>query len=124
MSQRRGRATSSGSTRSLAIASDGKSERKLFSRICFGSSGRNGSQIDTAAMLSILPKLALVVMKMYFIVFANVARPSRTPCTSTSSACSSSTTSAASVATSTALSTEIPTSAACSAGASLMPSPM
>ncbi len=52
----------SGSTRSPAMAIAGRSDRKLFSRICFGSSGRNGITSDSAAMLSMLPKLALVVV--------------------------------------------------------------
>ena len=60
--QRRGVATVSGSTRSPAIAIAGRSDRKLFSRICLGSSGRKGIASDSAAMLSMLPKLALVVV--------------------------------------------------------------
>ena len=100
----------------------GKSVSRLVSRICFGNNGRNGRNSDAPAMLNMLPKLALVAMKTYFSVFANVVRPSRTPCTRTPRSFSSRTMSAASLATSTALSTEMPTSAACSAEASLMPS--
>ena len=74
-------------------------------------------------MLTMLPKFALVVMKTYLSVLANVRRPIRTPCARTPRSCSSNTMSAASLATSTALSTEMPTSAAWSALASLIPSP-
>ena len=68
-------------------------------------------------MLNMFPKLALVAMKTYFRVLANVVRPSLR-------SFSSSTISAASLATSAAVSTEIPTSAAWRADASLIPSPM
>jgi len=107
----------------VEIASDGKSERKLLSRICFAASGRKGSTGVAIAIEIMLPKLALVVMQMYLSVLAKVARPSTTPRRRTSRSGCSSTTSALSRATSTARSTEMPTSAACSAGASLMPSP-
>ena len=86
-----------------------------------------GFQFDltiVAAMLTMLPKFALVVMQMYFKVLAKVRRPSRTPAPSTLRSLCSRITSALSLATSTAPSTEMPTSAACKAGASLMPSPM
>ncbi len=43
-SQRRGRSTSSGSTRSVAMVIAGRSVRRLRSRICFGSIGRNGHE--------------------------------------------------------------------------------
>ena len=99
------------------------SERKLLSRICFASSGRKGRNSEATAMLIMLPKLALVVMEMYFIVLANVLRPSSTPRTSTPRSCLRRIMSAASRATSTAVSTEMPMSASCKAGASLMPSP-
>ena len=79
MSQRRGRAASLGVHASVAIAIAGKSDRKLLSRICLGSSGRNGRNSDATAMLTMLPKLALVVMAMYFSVLAKVARPSSMP---------------------------------------------
>ena len=111
------------STRSVAIAIDGRSDRKLLSRICFAASGRNGSSGVASAMLTMLPKLALVVILMYFSVLANVRRPSSIPRRSTSRSGRSITTSALSRATSAAPSTEMPTSAARSAGASLMPSP-
>ncbi len=62
----------------------GKSDRKLLSRICFGSSGRKGRKSDAPAMLNMLPKFALVVMKTYLSVLAKVRRPSRTPSISTS----------------------------------------
>ena len=124
MSQRRGCSTISASTLSVAMVISGKSVSRLVSRICLGSSGRNGRNSDAPAMLNMLPKLALVAMNTYFSVLAKVIRPSRTPCASTPRSFSSSTMSAASLATSTALSTEMPTSAACSAEASLMPSPM
>ena len=117
------RRDSSGSTLSPAIIIDGMSARKLLSRICFARSGKNGMNNEAAAMLSMLPKFALVVIVRYLSVLANVLRPCSTPRHSTSRSCSSSTKSAASRATSTAPSTEMPTSAACKAGASLMPSP-
>ena len=82
MSQRRGRSTCSRSTLSVAIVIEGTSDRKLLSRICFGSSGRNGRKSDAPAMLTMLPKFALVVMKTYLSVLAKVCRPSRTPCAS------------------------------------------
>ena len=123
MSQLRGRSSCSGSTSSVAMVVPGKSVRKLISRIWLASSGRKGSTAAATAMLSMLPKLALVVVKTYFMVLAKVRRPSRTPCRTTPRSFSSSTMSAACLATSTALSTEMPTSAAWSAGASLMPSP-
>ena len=75
-------------------------------------------------MLNMLPKLALMVVRMYLSVLAKVTRPSSIPSRRISKSCLSSTKSAASLATSTAVSTEMPTSAACRAGASLMPSPM
>ena len=111
------------STRSVEIAIDGTSERKLLSRICFATSGRNGSSGVASAMLTIFPKFALVVIEMYLSVFANVRRPSSTPVRSTSRSRLKRMMSALSRATSTAWSTEMPTSAACSAGASLIPSP-
>ena len=83
-----------------------------MSRICFGSRGRNGRKSDAPAIENMFPKFAEVAMKMYFSVFANVTRPSRTPSTRTPRSFSSRTICAASFATSTALSTEIPTSAA------------
>ena len=79
MFQRCGRETRSGSTLSLEIAIDGTSERKLFSRICLAASGRNGSSGVASAMLTMLPKFALVVIEMYLSVLAKVRRPSSTP---------------------------------------------
>jgi hypothetical protein len=87
------------------------------------ASGRKGSSGAASAMLTMLPKFALVVMPMYLSVFEKVRRPSSTPWHSTPRSGRSSTTSALSRATSAAWSTEMPTSAACSDGASLMPSP-
>src|SRR6185503_20247475 len=84
MSQRCGRVTRAASTRSVEIAMDGTSERKLLSRICFATSGRNGSSGAAIAMLTMFPKFALVVIEMYLSVFANVRRPSTTPVRSTS----------------------------------------
>src|SRR5450631_1666114 len=79
MSQRRGWSTISLSTVSVAMVISGKSVIKLVSRICAGNNGRYGRKSDAPAMLNMLPKLALVAMKTYFSVFANVVRPSRTP---------------------------------------------
>jgi magnesium-transporting ATPase (P-type) len=118
-----GRTSCSGSAESVAIVVPGKSVRKLINKIWNGKGGRKGRNRLAAAMLAILPKLALVVTKMYLSVLANVRRSSRTPASSTSRSFSSRTMLAASLATSTAVSTEMPTSAACNAGASLTPSP-
>ena len=124
MSHFRGWIQSSRSMLSVAIAIDGKSVSRLVSNICLGSNGRNGSSKDAPAMLNILPKLALVAIKMYLMVLVNTRRPSFTPFISTDRSLSSSTRSAASLATSTAVFTDMPTSAARSALASLMPSPI
>src|SRR6266568_1897439 len=58
MSQRRGLCTNSSSTLSPAIVISGKSVSKLMSRICFGSSGKNGRNSDAPAMLNMFPKFA------------------------------------------------------------------
>ena len=58
------------------MAIEGRSDRKLLSRICLAASGRKGSSGVASAMLTMLPKLALVVMPMYFSVLAKVRRPS------------------------------------------------
>ena len=76
--------TRSGSTLSVEIAIDGTSERKLLSRICLATSGRNGSSGAASAMLTMLPKFALVVIEMYLSVLANVRLPSSTPVRRTS----------------------------------------
>ena len=55
------------------------SDRKLFSRIWPAMSGRNGRNSEATAMLTMLPRLALVVVRMYLSVFANVLRPSSMP---------------------------------------------
>ena len=124
MFQRCGRASICSSTLSPDRVIAGRSVSMLVSRICLGSSGRNGSSSEAPAMLNMLPKFALVAMSTYFKVLAKVSRPSRMPSTRMSRLFSSSTMSATSLATSTASSTDRPTSAACSADASLMPSPM
>ena len=56
---------------SSAMGMPGMSEKKL-SRIWRGSIGRNSRSAAAAAMLSMLPKSALVVTRMYFRVFATV----------------------------------------------------
>src|SRR5690606_33547520 len=61
-----GRSTRSASTLSLDIAIEGTSDRKLFRRICLAASGRNGNSGVASAMLIMLPKLALVVIEIYF----------------------------------------------------------
>ncbi len=48
----------------------------LLSRICVGSIGRKGRNSDAPAMLNMLPKLELVPIMMYFMMLANVRRPS------------------------------------------------
>ena len=75
-------------------------------------------------MLNILPKLELVLIKMYFITLPKALRPSKMPSCKTSKLFSSRMMEAASLATSTPVETEMPTSAVCSDGASLIPSPM
>jgi len=71
-----------------------------------------------------LPKFDERPMRMYFIVFPNVFRPSRMPSFRIFKLFCVMTMSADSRATSSAFETEIPTSALRSDGASLMPSPM
>jgi len=124
ISQRCGLSTEMESTRSVAMVISGKSVNRLVSKICFGNRGRNGRNKEAPAILNILPKLALVAMKIYFMVLANVFLPATIPAQSTFRSWFRSTISAASLATSTAESTEMPTSAVCKAGASLMPSPI
>ncbi len=63
MSQRRGRASISASTLSLAMVISGTSVSTLVSKICLGNNGRNGSSSDAPAMLNMLPKFALVAIK-------------------------------------------------------------
>src|SRR5476649_1249327 len=76
MSQRRGWSTISASTSSVAMVISGKSVIRLVSRIWAGNNGRYGRKSDAAAMLNMLPKLALVAMKTYLSVLANVIRRS------------------------------------------------
>src|SRR6266545_4313957 len=89
-----------------AKAMAGMSERKLLSRIWPARSGRNGRKSEAAAMLTMFPRLALVVVSTYLRVFANVLLPSSMPRRITSRWRSRRTKSAASLATSTACSTE------------------
>src|SRR5581483_4973282 len=86
----------SGSTLSVEMATEGMSDRKLLSRICFASRGRNGMNSVATAMLTMLPKFALVVMATYLRVLAKVRRPSTTPWPRTARSRSSSTMSAVS----------------------------
>ena len=111
-SQRIGRLTHSASTTSSAIWTSGISVSTFVLRICFGRSGKKGRISEIPAILNILPKFALVVMKIYLSVFAKVFLPSRIPASNTPRSCSSSTIEAALFAISLALSTEMPTSAA------------
>ena len=57
----------------------GMSDKKLLSNTCDANSGKKGKKMDAAAMLNMLPKLALMVARMYFKVLANVDRPSSMP---------------------------------------------
>ena len=57
----------------------GRSVSRLVSSTCLGRSGKKGRNSDAAAMLNMLPKLALVAMNTYFSVLAKVRRPSATP---------------------------------------------
>ena len=81
-----------------------------LNKICFGNSGRKGKKSEAPAMLNMFPKFALVAIKIYFMVFVNVLRPSTIPWYNTSRSWFNKTISAASFATSTAESTEMPTS--------------
>ncbi|MDD5324977.1 MAG: hypothetical protein PHR71_06695 [Polaromonas sp.] len=63
--------------------------------------------MEAAAMLNMLPKSALIVVRMYLRVFAKVLRPSSMPRRKIPGSLRSSTRPAASLATSTAVSTEI-----------------
>ncbi len=89
--------------------------KRFVNSTCLGSRGRNGRNIETPAMLNMLPKLALVAIKTYFMVFANVFLPSIIPWDKTPRSFSISMMSAVAFATSTALSTEMLTSASCRA---------
>ncbi len=90
------------STRSVAMAISGKSVSRLVSKICLGSKGKNWRNSEAPAMLNMLPKLALVAIKIYFMVLVKVLRPSTIPLISTSRFWLNKTISAASLATSTA----------------------
>ena len=109
--------------RSNGIDSCEMSYSRLSTRICSGSSGRNGRNTLATSMLNTLPKFELAVILMYLMMLPKVIRPSITPSSSTIRFFSSRMMSADSLAMSVAVSTEMPTSASCSAGASLMPSP-
>ena len=124
MSQRRGRSTISRSTLSPAMAIAGKSVRKLVSRICMGSMGRKGKKSEAPAMLNMLPKLALVVMRTYLSVLAKVVRPSSMPLAQHAQVVLQQHKVGGLLGHVHRLSTEMPTSAAWRAGASLMPSPI
>jgi hypothetical protein len=56
----------------------GKSVIRLVSKICLGKRGRKERKREAPAMLNMLPKLALVAIKTYFMVFAK--RPSHKLC--------------------------------------------
>ena len=112
------------STLSDAIVKNGRSLIRLFNNICFGSIGKKGRKKDAAAMLNILPKVAPVDIKIYFIELTKDFLPSRIPSANTERSFSNKTKSAASLATSTAFSVEMPISAALMASASLIPSPI
>src|SRR6188768_2291120 len=73
---RKGFCTISGSTRSVAMVISGKSVIKFVSKTCLGSKGRKFNKREAPAMLNIFPKLALLAMKTYFKVLANVILPS------------------------------------------------
>jgi hypothetical protein len=112
ISRRLGLSTISKSTLFVDIVISGASVIKFISKICFGNNGRNGRNSDAPAMLNIFPKFALVAIKTYFNVLANVRLPSSTPFANTANSFSSNTKSAASFTTSAALSTDILASAA------------
>ena len=67
----------------MGIVICARSYRKLFSRICVGSIGRNGRNNDAAAMLNMFPKFELVPINRYFIMLPDARRPSRIPRCST-----------------------------------------
>src|SRR4030065_133639 len=64
------------STLSVEIVKRGKSLNKLLSRICEGKRGMNFKNKEEDATVIILPKFALIVFKIYLVIFANVLLPS------------------------------------------------
>src|SRR5215813_2841677 len=68
MSHAAGRASVSGSTLSLGMASWPVSYKRLFSRICDGSNGRNDKNNEAPAALNMFPKFDEVAISTYFIV--------------------------------------------------------
>src|SRR5215470_8017499 len=83
MSQAAGRASVSGSTLSVGMASWPVSYRRLFSRIWDGSNGRNARNKEAPAALKMFPKFEEVAISTYFIVLAKMRLPSITPVAST-----------------------------------------
>ena len=79
MSHFRGATSSALCTLSDAMVMKGRSDIELVSRICLGSMGRKGKKRDAAATLSMLPKVAPVVIKIYFIELVKDLRPSTIP---------------------------------------------
>src|SRR5713226_5875735 len=65
--QRRGLWINVASTLSVGIVTWARSYRKLLSKICVGSIGRNRKNNEAPAMLNILPKFELVPISRYFI---------------------------------------------------------
>ena len=48
----------------------GRSANRLLSRICVANKGRKGKNTDASAMLTMLPKLALITVSKYLSVLA------------------------------------------------------
>ena len=72
MSHRDGRSSCSSSTLSVGIVISPASYRRLFSRICEGSIGRNGGNADAPAAENMFPKFEDVPMSTYLIVFEKI----------------------------------------------------
>ena len=77
--QRLGLLRNSSSTLSVEMVISGASLTKLFSKICEGKSGINFKNNEEKATVNILPKLALMVFKMYLVILAKVFLPSLIP---------------------------------------------
>lgn len=71
-----GLASSSESTWSEATDKNGRSVKRLVSRICLGNMGKKGMNNEAPAILNILPNVAPVVIKIYFMEFTKDFLPS------------------------------------------------
>ena len=101
----------------------GRSDKRLSSRICTGSIGKNGTSSEAVATAKKLPKLEAKVALIYLVVLAKTRRPYSIPSKITFKFLLIRIISAASRAISAALLTTKETPAIFRAGASLIPSP-